>query len=94
MRYFIVTYYKKPDGQMDEVVALDTRVRNRHLTMASVILDFKEQQVLKASLMGTSIPQDWSKIYIYYQQHYAEIFSQLESLWPVARPDTFQAHDQ
>lgn len=66
---------------MDEVVALDTRVRNRYLTMASVILDFKEQRVLKASLAGTTIPQDWPRIYAYYQQHYPDVFQQLEQRW-------------
>lgn len=84
MRYFIVTYYRQPDGKTDEVVALDTRVRRRHLYSASVILDFKEQKVLKASLEGTVIPRDWDRIRDYYYQHYPEVIDQLTRLHDTA----------
>ena len=41
MRYFIITYYTKPDGKVDEATQVTKKVRPRDLQTASVILDFK-----------------------------------------------------
>jgi hypothetical protein len=82
MRYFLVTYMKKPDGRMDELVSVSQRCRPRDLTEASVILDFRDKAVLKSSLRGTTIPRDWQRIRDYYHLHYAKVIDQLESSWP------------
>lgn len=82
MRYFLVTYFKKPDGRMDELVSVSQRCRPRDLTESSVILDFKSRDVLKSSLQGTNIPRDWQRIRDYYHQHYSKVIDQLESAWP------------
>ena len=78
MRYVIINYYKKPNGQMDEVLAVSKRVKNRDLQSASVILDFKTRSVLKSSLDGMSIPREWDRIHDYYYQHYKNIFDRIE----------------
>lgn len=82
MRYFLVTYLKKADGRMDELVSVSQRCRPRDLTESSVILDFKSRDVLKSSLQGTNIPRDWQRIRDYYYQHYTKVIDQLESAWP------------
>jgi hypothetical protein len=78
MRYFIVTYVKKPDGQMDELIEIGNRVRSRDTQMASVILDFKQKSVLKSSLGDTVIPREWQRIRDFYYQHYERVIDQLE----------------
>jgi hypothetical protein len=77
MRYLLLTYYTKPDGQIDESTAVSKRVRFSDLQTANVILDFKKLQVVKASMGGTVVPKDWDRIVSYYYQHYANIIERL-----------------
>jgi hypothetical protein len=77
MRYLLLTYYTKPDGQIDESMAVSKRVRFSDLQTANVILDFKKLQVVKASMSGTVVPKDWDRIVSYYYQHYANIIERL-----------------
>lgn len=79
MRYFIVQYIKTPNGSMDEIVSVSKKVKTRDYQVASVILDFREQRVLLASLDGTVVPRDWTRIRDFYYQHYKNLIDQLES---------------
>jgi hypothetical protein len=79
MRYFITKYVKTPRGQMDEIVGVAKRIKRNDLQTASVILDFKTQQVILASLDGTTIPRDWWKIRDFYHQHYKQMIEDLEA---------------
>ena len=88
MRYFLVSYYQTPKGQMDEVVSVAKRLRTRDIQTASVILDFRDQQVCQATLSGTSIPRDWQKIRDFYYQHYPEVIDNLERFNGVAVAST------
>jgi hypothetical protein len=77
MRYLLLTYYKKASGQIDEVMAVSKNVKRRDLQTANVILDFKEQKVVQASMGGTQVPKDWDRIVSYYYQHYAHTIERL-----------------
>jgi hypothetical protein len=77
MRYFIITYYTKPDGRIDEETQVSTRIRPRDIQCANVILDFKLQRVEKAWMNGQSMPRDWERIVMYYMQHYESTFQRL-----------------
>lgn len=77
MRYLILTYYRKASGQIDEAMAVSKNVKRRDLQTANVILDFKEQTVVKASMGDTQVPKDWDKIVAYYYQHYAHTIERL-----------------
>jgi hypothetical protein len=77
MRYFIVTYYTKPNGKVDEVTEVSKKVRTRDLQSASVILDFKTCSVLKSSMGGVVVPRDFQKIVSFYHQHYPNIIERL-----------------
>jgi hypothetical protein len=77
MRYLLLTYYKKPDGKIDESMAVSKRVKPIDLQTANVILDFKKLEVVKASMSGTVVPRDWDRILSYYHQHYASTIERL-----------------
>lgn len=79
MRYFIVTYIKRPNGATDELTALARRLRTQDVDCASVILDFQQCAVVKASLGDKSAPRDWTRIRDFYHQHYKDIIDQLEA---------------
>ena len=77
MRYLILTYYAKADGKMDESMSVSSSLKARDMQMASVILDFKKLEVIKAHLNGTTVPKDFHKIVQYYMQHYENIIKRL-----------------
>jgi hypothetical protein len=98
MRYLTLTYYTKPDGKIDEAMAVSKNIRTRDLQTASVILDFKKLQVVKCSMNGVQVPRDWDRIVTYYHQHYASTIERLfnENGWEVVKPETTatEPHEQ
>lgn len=77
MRYLLLTYYTKPDGKIDESMAVSKSIKTRDLQTASVILDFKKLEVVKATLGGTAVPRDFNRIVEYYHKHYAATIERL-----------------
>lgn len=77
MRYLILTYLRKANGQMDEALSLSKTLKTRDLQSGSVILDFRDRRVIKASMNGTSVPKDWDRIVGFYHQHYAHVINRL-----------------
>ena len=77
MRYLIFTYYTKPSGKIDEVMSLSNRVKPKDLQTANVILDFRDQVVLKCVIDGKSMPKEWDTIVAYYYKHYQTTMERL-----------------
>ena len=77
MRYFIVTYYTKPNGKVDEATAVAKKVKTQDLQTASVILDFKDCSVLKSSMGGVVVPKDFQKIASFFHQPYPNVIERL-----------------
>jgi hypothetical protein len=73
----MLTYFYQPTGKIDEGMTVANRVKSRDWQTASVILDFKELKVLKASLRDTTIPKDWDRIVGYYYPFYTNIMERL-----------------
>ena len=90
MRYLILTYYKKPTGQIDEVMAVAKNLKTRDHATANVILDFKKLEVVKCSMGGVQVPRDFNKIVEYYMQHYENIITRLfaENGYEIEKPHT------
>ena len=89
MRYLILTYYTKPSGQIDEVMAVAKNLKTRDHQTANVILDFRELKVLKCSMNGVQVPKDFNRIVEYYHQHYESTISRLfrENGYEIVKPD-------
>ena len=77
MRYLLLTYYTKANGQIDEVMAVSKTLKMRDHQTCNVILDFKTLDVLKCSMGGTQVPRDFDRIAAYYHQHYASTIERL-----------------
>ena len=88
MRYLILTYYKKPTGQIDEERAVAKNLKTRDHATANVILDFKKLEVVKCSMGGVQVPRDFNKIVEYYMQHYENIITRLfaENGYEIEKP--------
>ena len=96
MRYLLLTYYKKPNGQIDEAMSLSKNLKHRDLQTASVILDFKKLEVVKATLNGVSVPKDFDRIVQYYYQHYENVIQRLfrENGYEVSTEKPTEANEQ
>ena len=77
MRYFVITYVRRPNGQLDEQNQVTRNLKNRDLQTASVILDFRKLEVVKASFNGVTVPRDFQRIVEYYYQHYKNVMDRL-----------------
>ena len=77
MRYLLLTYFYQANGKIDEGMTVSNSVRTKDWQTASVILDFKDQKVLKASLRENTIPKDWDRIISYYYPFYPAIMERL-----------------
>ena len=77
MRYLILTYYRKPDGKIDEAMTVAKNVKNRDLATANVILDFRKLEVVKCSMGGVNVPRDFDRIVQYYTQFYESTITRL-----------------
>lgn len=77
MRYLIITYYKKANGQTDEAMAVARNLKPRDIQTATVILDFKKLEVTKASMGGVNVPKNFDNIVSYYMQHYENVITRL-----------------
>jgi hypothetical protein len=88
MRYLILTYYTKPSGQIDEVMAVARSLKPRDHQTANVILDFQTLSVLKCSMGGVQVPRDFDRIVEYYHQHYESTISRLfrENGYEIVKP--------
>lgn len=78
MKYLIVTYYKKPNGQIDEAVTVSKKIKPADQQTSNVIMDFEQKQVLKCMIEGNKIDTDWEKLYEYYNRHYPNVIKKLE----------------
>ena len=62
---------------MDELVSVSKNTRMNDLQTSAVILDFKTQTVVLASLDGKTVPKDFNRICGFYYQHYKNIIDRL-----------------
>ena len=89
MRYLILTYYLKANGQTDEVMSVAKNLKKRDYQTANVILDFKTLSVVQCSMGGVQVPKDFDRIVDYYFKHYESTITRLfhENGYEVVKPE-------
>lgn len=80
MRYFFITFFRKPNGQIDEQAGFAKKVRPVDIQTCNVILDYKDKKVLKCVIDGKITPTDFTKMNEYYKQIYPSMIEQLEKI--------------
>lgn len=78
MRYLLITYVAKPNGQIDEQVEVSRNLKPKDIQTCNVILDFKNSKVEKCIIEGKSISRDWEQLVGYYKQVYPSIIERIE----------------
>ena len=80
MRYFLVTYVRKPDGKIDEQVEISKNLKDRDITNCNIILVFKEKNVQKNVIQGQVMNLPWETLIEYYKKVYPDHIEKLEEL--------------
>ena len=78
MRYFLIQFLRKPNGQIDEQVFMSRKVRPSDLSTCNVIMDFADKSILKCIIEGKKLDTSWDSMYTYYKKVYPGLFAQLE----------------
>lgn len=78
MRYLLITFMRKPGGQIDEQVAVGKKVKPADLQTCNVIIDYADKKVLKCVIEGKVVDTDFDKMDAYYKQVYPNLIGQLE----------------
>jgi len=88
MRYFLITFYRKPGGQIDEHVTLAKRVKTSDWQTCNVILDFASKKVEKCVVEGNRLDTTFDKMRDYYYKIYPNIVEQLEKEATISAKET------
>ena len=78
MRYLLISYMRKMNGQIDEMVSVSKRVRTSDMTNANVIMDFADKKVIKCVIEGTDHDTTFDLMHKYYGRIYPQLVEQLE----------------
>jgi len=78
MRYLLITFFRKSNGQIDEQVVVSKRVKEADISTCNLIMDFSDRTLTKCVIEGRTIPKDWDKMYDYYKRIYPTLIEQLE----------------
>ena len=78
MRYLLVSYLRKVNGQIDEMVAVAKRLKTSDTNTCNVIIDFADKKVLKSVIEGKNHETTFEKLRDYYAKIYPNLVDQLE----------------
>ncbi len=79
MRYLVVKYIKTPNGNYNETITVEKRVKNLDLQEASVILDYKDQKVVKFRSDRTDLDRSYDNLNNFFKGHYPDVVNALEA---------------
>ena len=78
MRYLLITFMRKPGGQIDEQVAVSKKVKLSDIQTCNVIIDYAKRKVEKCVIEGKRVDTDFDKMNTYYKKIYTNLIEQLE----------------
>lgn len=82
MRYLLISFYRKPGGQIDEQARFVKRVRTSDLTQSNIILDYGLRKIEKCVVEGNKLDRSFDQLHEYYKKVYPQIIAQLEKEGP------------
>jgi len=78
MRYLLITFMRKPGGQIDEAVTVSKKIKPADLQTCNVIIDYADKKVEKCVIEGKFVDTDFDRMDAYYKQIYPNLIAQLE----------------
>ena len=74
----MITYVRKPNGQIDEMVTVSKRLKQADIQTCNVILDYSKRKIDKCVIEGKVLDTDWDRMNEYYNKIYPSLIGQLE----------------
>ena len=74
----LITYLRKPNGQIDEQVEIAKNIRPKDVQTCNVIMDFQEKKVEKCLIEGKTVDTTWDQLRDYYQKVYPDVVDRIE----------------
>jgi hypothetical protein len=78
MRYLLIQFLRKPNGQIDEQVTVSKRVRASDIQTCNLILDYAKKKIDKCVIEGKKLDTTWDRMNDYYKRIYPSLIAQLE----------------
>jgi hypothetical protein len=78
MRYLLITFIRKPNGQIDEQVTISKKVRTSDIQSCNVILDYAKKKIDKCVIEGKVVPTSFESMHEYYKKVYPNMITQME----------------
>lgn len=78
MRYLLIQFLRKPNGQIDEQISVSTKIKPSDLQTCNVILDYANKKIEKCVIEGKVLDTNWDKMNNYYKNIYPNLIDQLE----------------
>ena len=78
MRYLLIAFFRKKNGQIDEMVRVTKKLQEEDYTTANVIIDYADKKVERCVIEGKSVDTDFERMNDYYKKIYPQLISQLE----------------
>jgi hypothetical protein len=78
LRYLLITFIRKPGGQIDEMVSVSKKIKPADLQTCNVIVDFADKKVEKCVIEGKVVDTDFERMYAYYKEVYPNLIEQLQ----------------
>jgi len=78
LRYLLIQYLRKPNGQIDEQVTVSKKIKTTDLQMCNVIMDYASKKIEKCIIEGKKVDADWDRMNDYYKNIYPALVDQLE----------------
>ena len=86
MRYLLITYVRKANGQIDEQVSVSKRKKMADIQSCNIILDYKTREIEQCVIEGSAVKPEWDRIHEYYKKIYPVLIAQLEKDNAVEQP--------
>jgi hypothetical protein len=78
MRYLLIQFLRKANGQIDESVSVSKKLKNTDFQISNVIIDYATKKVEKCVIEGKVLDTDFEKMHEYYKKIYPALIFQLE----------------
>lgn len=88
MRFLIIKYMKDASGKFKEQSQVANTVRNKDWDTAAVILDYREQKVLKAVIDGRTLPKSFQRFDSYYREFFPAAVDSLRKFNRIPEAET------
>lgn len=82
MRYLLITFYRKPGGQIDEQARFVKRVKTSDITTSNIIMDYGLKKVDKCVIEGNKLDRTFDQLNEYYKKIYPAMIATLEKEGP------------